>query len=101
MKRQTNHKYVVVKEDRKCKYCNNMIPKETRCLTVNNRWERRGWVCVDCMKSLSRIAEERIRLNLAPFNDEGGAMAQQEALDSALGDFYERSEGYLNTYEEG
>lgn len=101
MKRQTNHKFVVVKEDRKCKYCNNIIPKETRCLTVNNRRERMGWVCVDCMKSLSRIAGERIRLNLAPFDDEGGAMAQQEALDSALGDFYERSERYLNTYEEG
>lgn len=53
------------------------------------------------MKYLSRIAKERTRLNLVPFDDGGGAMTQQEALDSALGDFYERSERYLNTYEEG
>lgn len=89
--RNTNQKYVVVKEDRKCKVCSGKIPKGTKCLTLNKRYQGRVWVCQDCIASMKRVQLEKYLSSIVPFDDEGWSMAQQEALDEALGDYYERS----------
>lgn len=75
-----NLRFVVVRENRVCKYCNKLIKKGSECITINKRYEGRQWVCSDCLGKIMNYQEAKAEADLFPFDDEGGYMAHQDYL---------------------
>lgn len=45
----SNCKIVKIKKERICRDCNNLIKKENKCYTFNNKKQGRTWVCFSCL----------------------------------------------------
>lgn len=89
-KKNKNLCYVTIRQDRFCKHCNELIPKGTRCITVNKCYEERAWYCSECVRLINNIAIAKAQLNKIPYGDEGGYLAGLEYLGELEADFYER-----------
>lgn len=62
-KPSSNCKIVKIKKDRICRDCNNLIKKENKCYTFNNKKQGRTWVCFSCLsepgkEDMKQIGEE-------------------------------------------
>lgn len=93
MKRYRNTKMVTVRQDRTCCHCKSVIPKGTRCLTLNPKGQGRHWLCNGCVSLYNDVMEARAILDATPFDDEGGAYANADFLNEAIGRWESMLEG--------
>lgn len=75
-----NTRIVKIRENRRCKYCGELMTAGTECLTVNKKNEPRYWVCSGCVDTITNYREAKATLNDVSFGDEGGYMANQDWL---------------------
>lgn len=78
---------VKIKADRICYHCKEVIPKGTKCLTINSQFEKRRWMCPTCMKLAKEVSVWEARYNAVPFDDEGGALATSDMLEEVRAEF--------------
>lgn len=87
MSRNKNCCSVTIKQDRKCYHCKEVIPKGTKCLTVNPRGSCRVWFCNTCEELSREISRLKVEQALVPFGDEGGALALLDELREVEGEY--------------
>lgn len=96
---------VQIKADRHCAGCNKFLPKGSKAWTVSTYGQGRRWFCTNCVANLSpKSAKQNInrhcstyrdifrtkyRLNSPSFGDEGGVLADQDALSESISDCME------------
>lgn len=76
-KKNKNLRLVTIKQDRKCKHCNGLIPMGTKCITVNKKYQGRAWYCSECVRLINNISDAKAQLNNTPFEDEVAIMLTQ------------------------
>lgn len=87
-----NVRFVKVKADRTCKHCGETITKGSECLTVNERFGSRYWLCEKCTSLQISIVNTRLDLESVAFGDEGAAYAYMDFLSELEDEYYSRSE---------
>lgn len=88
-----NTRFVIIKEDRKCATCGEVLEAGNVYITTNNRGEGRRWYCNVCLSNMiaenytnrqcdlyKSIIATRANLNNVAFGDEGASIAYMDAL---------------------
>lgn len=93
-----NTRFVVIRTERHCNKCEVTLPTGTKCLTTNKKDTGRHWYCMKCVQGYldyKELTEDGIDrtchiyqcivntyqdYNNLPYDDEGGAMADLDAL---------------------
>ena len=81
--------HVKIKEDRECMHCKGIIPKGSKCLTVNGKYKGRKWLCSSCEEILKDLSKAKSHRDSLPFGDEGGYLAMMDEVASLESDWYE------------
>lgn len=90
IRRSKNSCFVTIRADRNCHICRGIIPKGTKCLTINPKFGDRYWVCNTCYNLSHNIAVTKAELNNLPFDDEGAVLAYMDFLSELEGELEER-----------
>lgn len=92
-----NTRFVKVRAQHNCASCKRILSAETKCLTTNKKGAGRHWYCMSCVKKMIQYKDNNDcvnrnchmykcimstinELNNLPFDDDGGALANMEAL---------------------
>lgn len=91
-KKTKNFCFVTIRTDRQCEYCGKVMPRGTRCLTINPkaRDRQRFWLCNGCVSLLDCNTKRQILglindLNNVAFDDEGAWEATSDMLTQYIG----------------
>lgn len=97
-----NTSVVKIRKDRKCAKCGKPLRQGQSVVTTNKYKEGRRWYCDQCVANIKQwvqgytrcntyknIIETRALLNNVPFDDEGAALAYEDALSEYEADCIE------------
>lgn len=98
-----NTRFVKIRTAHQCNNCKKVINSGTKCLTTNRKNNGRHWYCMSCVKLMLQYKAQQSDginrnchwykciistlqdYNNLPYDDEGGAMADLEALSEYEG----------------